>query len=99
MKKFSDLGIKIETPMTGDKIKLSKVLNRLFILLDFNISDSKFQKGKSEKCLKIQIEIDGEKRIIFSGSSILICQIAQMSKSDLPVECTIIQVGEHYEFK
>jgi len=99
MKKFSDLGITIETPMTGDKIKLSKVLNRLFVLLDFHISDSKFQKGKSEKCLKLQIEIDGEKRIIFSGSSILMNQIGQMNKTDLPVECTIVQVSEHYEFK
>ena len=99
MRKFSELNITVQTPMTGDKIKLSKILNRTIVLLDFQLSDSKFEKNNSDKCLKIQIEYEGEKRVIFTGSSVLIRQIEQVAKTDLPVECTIIQQGEHYEFK
>ena len=98
MKSFKDLNITTEIPMTGDKIKISKVLNRLIVLLDYQLSESKFDNSKSNKCLKIQIMYEDEKRIIFSGSSVLIRQIEQVAKCDFPLECTIIQQGEHYEF-
>lgn len=98
MKKFSDLNIVVNTPMTGDKIKISKVLNREIILSDYCFSDSKFQKNKSGKCLCLQIVYEGEKRVVFTGSEVLIKQVEQITKNDLPIECTIIQQGEHYEF-
>lgn len=100
MNKFSDLGIKPPCDtMTGDKIKISKILNCEIIVTNYKIDDSKFQKNKSGKCLCIQIEIENEKRIVFTGSDILINMISQVDKKDLPFNCKIVKEGEHFEFK
>lgn len=99
MKKFSDFNVSVPIPMTGEKIKISKILNTSIVLLDYKLQDSKFPKNKSGKCLQIQIKIENETRVVFTGSDILIAQIEQIPKTELPIECKIVQQGEHYEFK
>ena len=48
MKKFSELGIKPpEIGFIGEKIKISKILNREIIVQDFKIDKSKYPKNKS----------------------------------------------------
>lgn len=53
MKNFKELGV-IAKPkcFIGEKIKVSKILNKEIIVLDFKIVDSKFE-GKSGKCLHL----------------------------------------------
>ena len=99
MKKFSDFHIEVSKPMSGEKIKIAKIINREIVVTDFTISDSKYPKNKSGKCLCIQIKIDNETRVIFTGSDVLIKQINGINKSELPFETIIIKEGEHYEFK
>lgn len=100
MKKFSELGIKPPTDhLVGDKIKISKILNREIVVLNYKVDDSKFQKNKSGKCLCLQIELDSEKRVVFTGSDVLIRMIQQVKKEDVPFCCTIVKEGEHFEFK
>ena len=100
MKKFSELGIKVPADtLTGDKIKINKILNKEIKVINYKIDDSKFQKNKSGKCLVLQIEVDNEKRIVFTGSDILIKMIQQVNKEDMPFICMIIKEGEHFEFK
>ena len=100
MKKFSELGIKPPADqMTGDKIKISKILNREITVTNYKVEDSKYQKNKSGKCLCLQIEIDGEKRIVFTGSDVLIKMIIQVKKEDMPFGSAIVKEGEHFEFK
>jgi len=46
MKKFSDLGVKPPSDtMVGEKVKITKVLNREITVLNHRIDDSKFQKN------------------------------------------------------
>lgn len=78
---------------------MSKVLNKKIIVHDFKLDASKYPKNKSGECLTIQIEIDNEKRVLFTGSDVLIEQIKSIKKDDFPFETAIIQNGECYEFQ
>lgn len=99
MKQFSEFGIKSsKLAFSGDKIKISRVLNKEIVVLDFKTDDSKFPKNKSGKVLTLQIEESNEKRIIFTGSDFLMDQINQVDKSNLPFTTTIVKIGEHFEF-
>lgn len=95
VKSFRDLGIKSDIPgFVGDKIAISKILNREIQVLDFKITDSKY----SGKCLYLQIEYKEEKRVIFTGSRFLREVIEKIPKSEFPFKTTIIEEDERYEF-
>jgi hypothetical protein len=46
----------------------------------------------------LQLEVDGEKRVVFTGSDVLISQIKQIPSEELPILATIIKNGEYFEF-
>lgn len=95
MIKFSELGIKpVVNHFTGDKVKLSKILNKEIIVTDFNVKPSQF-KGS---VLQLQIEIDSKKHVVFTGSTVLIDQIDKVPKASFPFKTTIVEENEHYEF-
>lgn len=98
MKKFSELGIKPSLPaLQGDKIKVDRILNREIIIHGFQLNDSKYDRGNG-KCLYMQIEVDGEKRVLFSGSGVLMDTIRQIPKEDFPFETTIVKENERFQF-
>lgn len=99
MKSFKELGIKptIES-YVGDKIKITKILNKEISVLKFKIEPSKYQKGKAKDLMTLQIEINDEKFIIFTASIFLINQILQIDKNSFPFNTIISKIGEHYEF-
>lgn len=99
MNQFKDFGIKTQTKgLAGEKIKINKILNRQINVKDFKIECSKFEKGNG-KCLHIQIELEGEDRIIFTGSGALIEQIEMVPKDKFPFQTTIVrQMNDRFEF-
>lgn len=100
MRKFNELGIKPPSDhLVGDKIKINKILNKDIVVCNYRLEESKFSKNKSGKCLYIQIEVDSEKRVLFTGSDVLIAMIQQVSEENLPFSCQIVKEGEHFEFK
>ena len=91
MNRFKDLNIKTHTDhLMGEKIKMSKILNKDIVITGFKIDVSKYPKNKSGKCLSIQFEIDDEQRVVFTGSDILISVMEQVKKEDLPIETKIV---------
>ena len=97
MNNFKDFGIKPKTnAFLGDKIKIDRVLNTPITVHKFKIEDSKKKPGT--KLLTLQIEKDGVKHVIFSGSTILIDMITRVPKEKLPFQTTIIKESEHLEF-
>jgi hypothetical protein len=42
--------------------------------------------------------MDGEKRVVFTGSTILIDTIKQVPKEKFPFETIIVKENEYYEF-
>ena len=100
MKQFSDFGITITTKaFIGDKIKVTKILNRPIEVLDFKIDNSKFTESGSGKCLCLQIRYNDELHVVFTGSLPLMEQINQVPRdTGLPFTATIIKENERYKF-
>jgi len=99
MKSFKDLGIENKhNTLMGEKIKMDNILNILIYVRDFKIEKSKFTKNKTGDCLYLQIEVDGEIRIVFTGSDVLINTIREVDKKDLPFSTTIKKLGECFIF-
>jgi hypothetical protein len=93
--KFSDLGIKTEiSHFVGDKLKISKILNKEIEVLGFLIKPSNF-KGEM---LQLQIKVNGNLHVVFTGSTVLINMINKVPLNKFPFIATIIEESEHYEF-
>jgi hypothetical protein len=100
MNRFNQFNIKVTTKhFEGDKIKMSKILNKEIIIHDFRIEDSKcFQDRGTGKCLYLQITFNDEKRIVFTSSGYLIEAIQQIPEEGFPFATTIIQENERFIF-
>jgi hypothetical protein len=99
IRKFSELGIEnIRSPFIGPKIEVSKIINREIIVYCFKITESKYPKNRSGKCLYLQIEIDGGKRVVFTGSDVLINTVLSITEEQLPFSTTIIKDNGCYLF-
>jgi len=97
MHSFKDLGIKPKlTSFTGDKISVKKLFNSPIQVLEYKIEPSK-QKAGTE-LLTLQIEKGGDKRVVFTGSKVLIGQIRQVPKDKFPFETIIKGDNDYYEF-
>ena len=96
-KRFKDFNIKAElSSFTGDKIKIEKILNTEITVLGFKTEDSKVKKGT--KLLTLQIEKQGVKHILFTGSTILLQMIEKVHPDSFPFTTTIIKESGHLEF-
>jgi len=99
MKAFSQFGIRSESQrFVGDKIKIVRILNRKITVIDYRIEESKFQQGGGDKCLHMQIELDGTKHVVFTGSRNLAEVIQKIPKADFPFTTTIVKDNDMYEF-
>lgn len=95
MKRFSDFA-KPSGIMTGDKIKIENVLGQEVQVLSYKIGDSKHKVNS--KVLTLQFTLNGEERILFTGSSVLIDQ-CETYKNEMPFLTTIEKVDKFYTFK
>lgn len=97
MNSFKDFGIKATSKtFIGDKIKVEKVLNKEIVVHDFKIEDSKVKAGT--KCLYLQIELANEKRVLWTGSGVLLEMIQQVPKDRFPFKTTIQKDNDRLEF-
>ncbi len=99
MKTFKDFNLKpLSNVFVGDKVKIMKVLNKTIIIHAYKTDPSQYPKNKGGKVMTLQIENNGAKGIIFTGSEYLMQQIKQVPEDGFPFETTIIKNGEHFEF-
>ena len=99
MKQFSDLGIETQLRnFEGDKISPDSVIGKNIQVIGFRVVESKFQEKGTGKCLHLQIEFNGERRVMFSGSGYLIDTIQKVDKSDFPFATVIIKQNKRFEF-
>lgn len=97
MNAFKDFGIKPQiTAFTGEKIAINRVFNTEIKVLDFKIEPSKKKEGT--ELLTLQIEKSQEKRIVFTGSTVLMQMIRKVPKDKFPFLTTIKGTNEYYEF-
>lgn len=102
MNRFSQFDIKApERGFEGDKIKISKILNREIVVHHYKIADSKvkaFQEKGSGKCLHLQISFGGEMHVVFTSGTALIEVILQIPADKFPFTTTIIEQNDRFIF-
>ena len=100
MKTFSQFNIQAPSKgLEGDKIKMSRILNREIVVHAFKIEDSKvFREKGSGKCLQLQISFNNEKHVVFTGAAGLIEVIQQIPGNGFPFTSTIIEENDRYIF-
>ncbi|KAB2918713.1 MAG: RNA-directed DNA polymerase [Bacteroidetes bacterium] len=99
MRKFSDLNIIIENKsFTGEKIAIKKILNKEISVVAYKIGGSKYTDKGTGKCLHLQITLNGDKRVVFTGSSTLMQQIEKVPADAFPFTTKIIENEDRYEF-
>jgi len=96
VKSFSQLGIKSKT-LAGDKITLTEILDQQVIVCAYRIEDSKYGK-RDAKCLHLQIEINNEKRVLFTGSTVLMDTLEKIPEASFPFSTTIVKEMDWYKF-
>lgn len=98
MDRFSDFA-KPFAILDGEKIRIDKALNRELVILSFRVEKSKYDdRTRRGLCLTLQVEIEGERRVIFTASEVLIDQIEEY-KDRLPFLAKIEKVdGRFYRF-
>ena len=97
MNNFKDFDIKPKiNSFTGDKIPVKKLMNATIKVLQFKVEPSK-QKAGTE-LLTLQIEKSGEKRVVFTGSTVLIDQIKRVPEGGFPFETMMKGDNDYYEF-
>lgn len=102
MNTFSQFNIKVESQaFEGDKIKMSKILNREIVVHHFKLEDSKvkaFQDKGTGKCLHLQISINNQKHVVFTSSTGLIEVIQKVPDTGFPFTTTIVEENDRYNF-
>lgn len=97
MHKFKDFNLPPRlTSFKGEKIKIQKLFNVPIKVMDFKIEPSKKKPGTD--MLTVQIEMNGEERIFFSGSKVLMDQIGRVPKDGFPFETTVVGDRDYFEF-
>lgn len=81
--------------LDGDKVKLDEVLNREILVTGFSIKRSRYDKNTSGKCLTIQFELDSRRKVIFTGSDVLIEQLEKYG-DQVPFMTTIKKIDRFY---
>ena len=87
----------VNTAVIGDKIKIEDVLSKKIEVISYKINDSKYKKKDNDKVLTLQFKLNGEDRILFTGSNVLMEQI-ETYKDELPFLAKIEKVNKFYTF-
>jgi hypothetical protein len=94
VKRFADFNTDAK-PLDGEKIKIDDILNTEVNVIGYNIRKSKYDKNASGKCLGLQIEKDGDRRLVFTGSDVLIDQLERYG-AQIPFLATIRKIDRYY---
>ena len=93
MKKFADFAD--DKILDGTKIRIDDVVNREVEITGYSIKTSKYPKNDSVKYLTIQVHIDDENHVLFTGSDVLIEQFTKYG-SEIPFVATIRKINKYY---
>jgi hypothetical protein len=89
---FDELGIEPpSTAFVGKKIDVQDILNTAIVIYDYKIVPSKYPKDAHPNRLDLQIEYDGEKRVAWTCSNVLMDMIQKVPKDKFPFAVKIIK--------
>lgn len=96
MKKFSDFAEE-KSQLDGPKISIGDVVNREIVITGHRVKKSKYGRNNSGMCLTLQFEFvdTNEKRIVFTGSDVLIDQVERYAE-EMPFQAIIKKIDKYY---
>jgi hypothetical protein len=94
VKRFADFSQE-RLPLDGEKIRLDEIVNRELLITGYTIRRSKYDKNQSGKFLTLQFELDGDRRVVFTGSDVLIEQLEKYVEQ-VPFLATIKKIDRYY---
>jgi hypothetical protein len=86
--RFSDFNTH-PAALEGEKISITQIVGREILITAYRVLEGKFQ---TEKCLMLQLELDGVQYVAFSGSRILRDQLVEY-EARLPFFSTIKKIN------
>ncbi len=95
--KFSEFA-KEDRHLEGPKKRIDEVLNLEVLITGYRVGKSQYtnkNKNPDAKYLTLQIEIDGKKFIIFTGSQVLIEQVEKYADK-IPFLAKIVKIDQYY---
>lgn len=97
MGKFSELGIPVPVSLlVGEKIAAKKIIGKPITVHGYEVKPSKLE-GKGD-CVYMAITYMNERRITFTGSTVLKQMLAQVPKQAFPFETIIELENDRYKF-
>lgn len=93
-KRFSDFAREL-TPLDGAKLKIDSIVNKEILVTGVRLKTSKFKSDDASRCLTLQFELEGQRYVIFTGSSVLIGQ-AEKYEQEIPFVATIKKIDRYY---
>ena len=94
---IQELGIKIDRPFEGDKVKIEQVVDHLIDVLDFDVRPS--EKKPGTYYVKMQVRFDGRKRFIGGGYQYLAEFLMKVDKKFLPLTNCVIRDKRGFYFE
>lgn len=94
MDKFSSFA---EERLVGDKVSVSDILNKEITVLSYKIMKSKIEDDNYAQIQIEKIEINGEKKVVFTSSKVLKDQL-ETYKDHIPFIATIIKTRKYFSF-
>lgn len=95
-KRFGDFA---DTPeiLDGEKTRIDDILNREIEIIGSRIAPSKYTKNASGMCLTLQFidPSDGSRRVVFTGSDVLIEQVRKYA-AEMPFVATVKKINRYY---
>ena len=92
---FSDFAEDNSLNSWGKKIKIDEIIGQEVMFFGYKIAPSIKKEGT--ECLTLLLEVGGEKRLLFSGSGILI-KLCNLYAARFPFRGTITKINNYYRF-
>jgi len=96
LQRFSDFATE-DSPLEGERKRIDEVLNKEIVVTGERIRESKYKDEGRKRYMTLQVEIDGNKYVIFTGSEVLINQIEKY-REHIPFMATMKKVDRYYTF-
>lgn len=93
-KRFSDFATD-DRPLAGDKVKLDNILNQEILITGYRLTESKYGRSNSPKCLTVQFEKKGKQQVFFTGSGVLINQLEKYQQ-EIPFLATVRKIERYF---
>lgn len=96
MQRFSEFAQE-DRPLDGEKRRLDELLNMELVVIGERIRESKYKEEGRRRYMTLQVDIDGDRYVAFTGSEVLINQIEKY-RDHIPFVTTIKKVDRYYTF-